>query len=108
MKKNLERLSYLLSGSNGKTKAHGFIHECGVRQLTIHNINRFLLGDSVRYFLPIASDTDKSRIIMFSDNSGIELVLEDVKFVNLTATFLHSDISEWVNNYNEIDSLELV
>jgi hypothetical protein len=99
----LTRLQFLTEASTGNTKAHAFLHECGVRPLRTDNIGRFLIGEQVRTFIPRNSEI--CRVIMFSDNSGVDLCREDPKSSELNPIFMSSDITSWVKNYVEIDSL---
>ena len=97
------RLKFLTEAATGTTKAHAFLHECGVRPLRTDNIGRFLVGEQVKFFVPRSSDI--CRVIMFSDNSGIDLCRENNKSNDLHAIFMSSDITSWIVNYTEIDSL---
>ena len=102
---DLSRLKYLLFAAQGNTKAHAFIHNCGTRQLTIHNINTFIVMERARVFIP--NNDYLSRIIIFSDNSGVEVIQEDEQSFSLDAHFLGTDISSWIShkNYEEIKTL---
>lgn len=98
----LTRLKFLTEATTGTTKAHAFLHECGVRPLRTDNIGRFVVGEQIRIFVPKRSNT---LIIMFSDNSGIDLCKEDPKSNDLHAIFMSADITSWIVNYTEVDSL---
>jgi hypothetical protein len=98
----LTRLSFLMEASRGNTKAHQFIHECGVKQLRIYNIRSFILNDKVKYFIP--PNRENTTIIMFSDNSGVDVCRENPKLDELHPIFMSSDISSWTVNYTEVDN----
>lgn len=98
----LTRLQFLTEAATGTTKAHAFLHECGVRPLRTDNVGRFVVGEQIRIFVPKRLNT---LIIMFSDNSGIDLCKEDPKSSELHATFMSADITSWIKNYHEVDSL---
>lgn len=97
-----DRLLMLLMGGQGKTSAHQFVRESGVRPLYyfynyglpgIQEKTRQRIGKQCRAFIP---PKDKDRVLMFEDKSGA-YVHEDG-----LVTFLDSDISDEISNYQEI------